>query len=81
MKKKMNLLSMSKNELKDVNAGAEAASWCYCGCFYSDIPGEGLGGDYYGGSSIADNGYANQTRYGGYYFIHTFDLPPVVVTP
>ena len=52
MRKKMNLLSMSKNELKNVKGAA--AAWCGCGCLYA-----GSTGDYRGGSSKENNGSAN----------------------
>ncbi len=59
MRKKIRLLSLSKNELKNVK-GAVAGN-CDCGCYYSDDPDERLLGadDYYGGSSTADNRSAN----------------------
>jgi len=56
MRKKMNLLSMSKNELKNVKGAA--ATWCGCGCLYAGEK-EDADDDYYGGSSTSANGSAN----------------------
>lgn len=49
MKEKMNLLRLSKNELRDLRAG-ELAAACYCGCPFANE----------GGSSLMDNAFATQ---------------------
>ena len=65
MKKKVNLLSLSKNELKNAKAGE--AGVCYCGCLYAGEQ-DGDGDDYYGGSSIEDNGEANGGESGSIWY-------------
>ncbi len=56
MKKKINLLSLSKNELK--NLKGSSAGGCYCGCYYEGRK-ECACDDYHGGSSTEDNDSAN----------------------
>ena len=56
MRKKVNLLSLSKNELKNVKGAAAAACEGHgCHCNYDGTHGD----DYYGGSSSDDNHDAN----------------------
>jgi hypothetical protein len=48
MKEKMNLLRLSKNELRDLRAGERAAACC-CSCPFGDL----------GGSSTECNAFSN----------------------
>lgn len=65
MKRKINLLSLSKNELKKVTGAT--AGVCSCGCLYADGP-DGEDDDFYGGSSIEENGRANMKRHGNTWY-------------
>lgn len=68
MKKKINLLNLSKNELNAMKAGAEVA----CGCLYS-IDDYDLLDEYVGYPSLEDNQEANGAGGGSAtscYFFH-----------